>query len=184
MFELILESWPWPGLLNTNELSLIFRDLCCGQQNLENASHSKSYFIISASIEFLFSAFLAQLNKKVCTSVKTNPYIRAGFIRLAKSGYCVLLQSKTFSLHGNASAGSWELGFPSLLQHPPIKFTWVCTQERSRINMLLDFLELSVCAFGSSFFEICFTKPLLLLAFVFGKGRFCFHDFYGNNWKV
>ena len=26
MFELILESWPWPGFLNTNELSLIFRD--------------------------------------------------------------------------------------------------------------------------------------------------------------
>ena len=136
------------------------------------------------SVSFL--TFLAQLNKKVCTSVKTNPYILAGFLRLAKSGVCVLLQSKTFSLHGNASAGSWELGFPSLLQHPPIKFTWVCTQARSRINMLLDFLELSVCAFGSSFFEICFTKPyyLLLLAFVFGKGRFCFHDFYGNSWKV
>ena len=124
--------------------------------------------------------------QKVCTSVKTNPYILAGFLRLAKSGICVLLQSKTFSLHGNASAGSWELGFPSLLQHPPIKFTWVCTQARSRINMLLDFLDLSVCAFGSSFFEICFTKPyyLLLLAIVFGKGRFCFHDFYGNSWKV
>ena len=136
------------------------------------------------SVSFL--TFLAQLNKKVCTSVKTNPYILTGFLRLAKSGVCVLLQSKTFSLHGNASAGSWELGFPSLLQHPPIKFTWVCTQARSRINMLLDFLELSVCAFGSSFFEICFTKPyyLLLLAFVFGKGRFCFHDFYGNSWKV
>ena len=26
MFVLILESWPWPGLLNTNELSLIFWD--------------------------------------------------------------------------------------------------------------------------------------------------------------
>ena len=26
MFELILESWPWPGFLNTNELCLIFRD--------------------------------------------------------------------------------------------------------------------------------------------------------------
>ena len=134
----------------------------------------------------VFFDILGPAQQKVCTSVKTNPYILAGFLRLAKSGVCVLLQSKTFSLHGNASAGSWELGFPSLLQHPPIKFTWVCTQARSRINMLLDFLELSVCAFGSSFFEICFTKPyyLLLLAFVFGKGRFCFHDFYGNSWKV
>ena len=159
MFELILESWPWPGFLNTNELSLIFRDPCCGQQNLENASHSISYFIISALIQFHFLTFLALLNKKVCTSVKTNPYIIAGFLRLAKSGICVLLQSKTFSLHGNASAGSWELGFPSLLQHPPIKFTWVCTQARSRINMLLDFLDLSACIFGSSFFEMCFTKP-------------------------
>ena len=107
----------------------------------------------------LFFDIFGPAQQKVCTCVKTNPYILAGFLRLAKSGICVLLQSKTFSLHGNASAGSWELGFPSLLQHPPIKFTWVCTQARSRINMLLDFLDLSACIFGSSFFEMCFTKP-------------------------
>ena len=118
-------------------------------------------YLTSSSLLWFSLSFdiFGPAQQKVCTCVKTNPYILAGFLRLAKSGICVLLQSKTFSLHGNASAGSWELGFPSLLQHPPIKFTWVCTQARSRINMLPGFLDLSMRAFGSSFFEMCFTKP-------------------------
>jgi len=75
MFELILESWPWPGFLNTNELCLIFRDPWYVVVN--NILKVPAIQNLTSSSLLWFSFFLtfsAQLNKK-CAPVSKQIHI-------------------------------------------------------------------------------------------------------------